>query len=50
MNYGKAFMAGMVGGAVMTAIITLVRVMGIMDVNLSMMMGSMVAASTSASV
>ncbi len=50
MNYGRAFMAGVVGGAVMTAIITLVRVMGIMDVNLSMMMGSMVAASTGAGV
>ncbi len=46
MNYGRAFMAGVVGGAVMTAIITLVRVMGMMDVNLSMMEGSMVAGST----
>ncbi|MDP9310480.1 MAG: hypothetical protein M3R24_06265 [Chloroflexota bacterium] len=44
MNYGRAFFAGVVGGAAMTAVITLVRVMGIMDVNLSMMEGSMITA------
>ncbi len=44
MNYGRAFFAGVVGGAAMTAVITLVRVMGMMDVNLSMMEGSMITA------
>jgi hypothetical protein len=46
MNYSRAFIAGVVGGAVMVIILTLVRVMGIMDVNLSMMEGSMITAST----
>jgi hypothetical protein len=46
MNYGRAFLAGVVGGAAMSAIITLVRTMGIMDVNLSMMEGSMITANT----
>ncbi len=37
MNYGRAFFAGVVGGAAMTAVITLVRVTGLMDVNQSML-------------
>lgn len=48
MNYGRALLAGVVGGAAMTAIMTLVRTMGIMDVNLSMMEGSMITANTGA--
>ncbi|MDP9314853.1 MAG: hypothetical protein M3R24_28940 [Chloroflexota bacterium] len=37
MNYGRTFLAGVIGGAAMTAVITLVRVTGLMDVNQSMM-------------
>ena len=40
MKTGTAFLAGMVGGAVMTAMLWMGRVMG-MDVNLSMMLGTM---------
>jgi hypothetical protein len=48
MNYSKAFLAGVTGGAVMSLIITLVRVLGIMDVNLAIMEGSMVLGTASA--
>ncbi len=41
MNYGKAFIGGMVGGAVMSALMAMARLMG-MPVNLEMMLGTMV--------
>lgn len=40
MNIGRAFLAGVVGGAVMTAIMALVRAMG-MNANPEMMLGTM---------
>lgn len=40
MNYGRAFLAGMVGGAVMSLIMAIGRAMG-MQVNLEMMEGTM---------
>lgn len=42
MKAGKAFVAGMVGGAVMSALMWMARMMG-MPANLEMMLGTMVA-------
>ncbi len=49
MNYGRAFLAGVVGGAVMSVLMALGRMMG-MQINLEMMLGSMVTASMSTGV
>lgn len=40
MNAGKAFLAGVTGGAIMTLLLVIARALGL-DVNLSMMLGTM---------
>lgn len=40
-NWGRAFFAGVVGGAVMTLLLYVARAIGMTRMNLSMMMGAM---------
>lgn len=41
MNFGKAFLAGVVGGAVMTVMVAMGRMIGMTQMNLEMALGSM---------
>jgi hypothetical protein len=41
MNWGKAFLAGVIGGAVITILMILARLMGMTTMNLEMALGSM---------
>lgn len=42
MNFGRAFIAGVIGGAVMTVLMFMGRMMGMTAMNLEMAMGSMI--------
>ncbi len=47
MNFGKAFLAGVIGGVVMTVLMFMGRMMGMTEMNLEMAMGSMMTQSVS---
>ncbi len=47
MNFGRAFIAGVIGGAVMTVLMFMGRMMGMTAMNLEMAMGSMLMQSVS---